>query len=65
MAYLKEKDPELYNNLYETHDGAKFNEDKSSWNKEYLAQIQVDLADNFSRQRVDHLFEVARYIKSI
>ena len=65
VAYLKEKDPELYNNLYETHDGEKFNEDKSSWDKKYLNQILVDLSDNFSRQRVDHLFEVAQYIKSI
>jgi hypothetical protein len=65
VAYLKEKDPELYNQLYETHDGTKFNKDKSSWDKKYLNQILVDLSDNFSRQRVDHLFEVARYIKSI
>jgi hypothetical protein len=65
VAYLKEKDPELYNQLYETHDGTKFNEDKSSWDKKYLNQIQVDLSDNFSRQRVDHLFEVAQYINSI
>ncbi len=49
-------------NLYETHDGGVFETDSSKWDKAYVNNIMVELSDNFSRERVEHLKKVVRHM---
>lgn len=47
--------------LYDKHDG-NINNDKKMWNEDYLCKVQVQILDNFSRERLKHLKEVVRYL---
>lgn len=51
--------------LYVEHDGREFITDKSKWNDEYMSKIMVQVVDNFSHERVDHLKEVVRYLRPV
>lgn len=51
------------NNLYEKHDGRTFNNDKNSWNDDYMNQLMVQVISNFSHERVEHLKEVVRTLR--
>lgn len=53
---------EEYNDLWEPYDGIKLESDKSKWNKYYFASVEVDLADNFSKERFKHILEVGRHV---
>lgn len=44
--------------LYAPHDGTAFSADEAAWTKEYMNGLLVDLVDNFSRERVEHLMKV-------
>lgn len=48
--------------LYDSHDGEVFGVDKSAWNDEYMSKIMVQVVDNFSHERIDHLKEIIRYL---
>jgi hypothetical protein len=48
--------------VYVEHDGRPFN-DKSTWNNDYMDKLMSQLATNFSKERIDHLKEVVRYLR--
>ncbi|MGG3449765.1 hypothetical protein [Domibacillus aminovorans] len=48
-------------NIIEKHEGEKF-ESKDNWDKEYASSIKVDLVDNFSAERIEHIKEVQTYV---
>ena len=45
-------------NLYTPHDGYQFIKDSSKWDDNYMNELMVDLIDNFSHERVNHLKQV-------
>lgn len=51
--------------LYDEHDGEKLIEDKLQWNDEYMDLLMVQVVDNFSHERLDHLKEVVRYLRPV
>lgn len=50
--------------LYAEHDGREFNLDKSTWNKDYMNKLMVQVVSNFSHERVNHLKDVVSYLNS-
>lgn len=48
--------------LYDEHDGAELDYDKSNWTNEYMDKLMVQVVGNFSHERVDHLKQVVRYL---
>lgn len=51
-----------FNNIWETHNGLSLDNNKMNWDKDYFAAVEVDLSDNFSKERFNHILEVARYV---
>jgi len=49
--------------LYDAHDGRTLNSDKSAWNDDYMNNLMVQVVDNFSHERLNHLMEVVRYLR--
>ncbi|MBS4879923.1 MAG: hypothetical protein KH138_06405 [Firmicutes bacterium] len=49
-------------NIYDAHDGERLNFDVSSWNEEYLNQQMVAVVTSFSRERIDLLKNMVRYL---
>jgi hypothetical protein len=47
--------------LYEAHEGAPPNNDKTAWDEKYFNSQLGDLLFNFSRERIDHLEKVCAY----
>ena len=50
--------------LYEVHDGRDF-QDKSTWDDNYMNKLMVQVVNNFSKQRVNHLKEVVEYLRPV
>ncbi|MTN82227.1 hypothetical protein GMB34_13840 [Turicibacter sanguinis] len=50
--------------LYEEHDGRDF-QDKSTWNDSYMNKLMVQVVNNFSHERVEHLKDVIHYLRPI
>jgi len=48
--------------LYEAHDGRDMSSDMSAWNDDYMNKLMVQVVDNFSHERIDHLKKVVRYL---
>lgn len=48
--------------LYEAHDGRDF-QDQSTWDDNYMNKLMVQVVNNFSKQRVNHLKEVVQYLR--
>lgn len=48
--------------LYDKHDGAELDYDKSNWTNEYMDKLMVQVVGNFSHERIDHLKQVVRYL---
>ena len=51
--------------LYDAHDGRAFVEDSSAWNDDYMNKLMVQVVGNFSRERLDHLKKVVRYLRPV
>lgn len=51
--------------LYDEHDNGALVEDKAKWDDEYMANVMVELMDNFSYERLNHLKEVVRYLRPV
>lgn len=51
--------------LYESHDSREFKLDKSEWNDDYMDNLLVQVISNFSRERVQHLQDVVRYLRPV
>lgn len=50
--------------LYDKHNGEELIEDKSKWNAEYISRLMTKLISNFSHERINHMKEVVKYLKS-
>lgn len=48
--------------LYDEDNGAKYETDKSNWDKDYMNHQLVEVIDNFSRERLYHLTEVCQQV---
>lgn len=49
-------------NIYDEHDGETLNYDVTGWNEDYLNEQMVAVVNNFSKERVDLLKGMVRYI---
>lgn len=48
--------------LYDVHDGEKFNNDISTWTKDYMDEQMVKVIDNFSKERISFLKKICGYL---
>lgn len=48
--------------MYEEHDGREVSYDKSKWNTDYMNTKMVQIVDNFSKERLEHLKQVVHFI---
>ena len=53
---------EKMGNIYTEHDGEVLNFDVSSWNKDYLNQQMVIVVNSFSKERIDLLKGMVRFL---
>lgn len=51
--------------LYDSHDGRRFEEDKSAWNDDYMNKLMVQVVGNFSIERIKHLKNVVRHLHPV
>lgn len=51
--------------LYDVHDGTKLEYDRTKWNDEYLNLLSVQLIDNFSHERINHIKQVIQYLHPV
>ena len=58
LRYAEEK----LDNLYEEHDSKGFREDSTTWTEDYLSDVKQDLSFNFSKERLDHYYKVAKFV---
>ena len=49
--------------LYDAHNGEELIQDRSKWDEDYLSTQMVEVVDNFSHERLNHLKEVVRYLR--
>lgn len=49
-------------NLYDEHDGEALKYDVTGWDEDYLNEQMVEVVNNFSKERVDLLKSMVRYI---
>ena len=50
--------------LYDKHDGEEFITDKSKWDEDYITKLKKDIQKNFSNERLKHMKDVAKYLKT-
>lgn len=60
-----EKETASIKRLYDEHDGNAFNNNKETWNDEYMNILMVQVVENFSHERIKHLKEVVRYLRPV
>ncbi|RHH39038.1 hypothetical protein DW204_14410 [Phocaeicola plebeius] len=51
-----------FSNLYDVHDGGSFEQNKAAWSKDLLNNVQDDLESNFSRERLDFYYNLAKEV---
>ena len=51
--------------LYDIHDGRKFELNRANWNNNYMDKQMVQLLSNFSKERIQHIKDVIRYLNPI
>lgn len=51
--------------LYDKHDGREFIPDAAQWNDDYMNKLMVQVVNNFSHERIDHLKEVVKYLRPV
>lgn len=51
--------------LYDVHDGREFISDCSLWNDDYMDKLMVQVVNNFSHERIEHLKEVVHYLRPV
>ena len=49
-------------NLYDEHDGEKFDYDVTKWNRDLLNNQMVNMINNFSHERLDYITSLIRHI---
>lgn len=60
-----EKETASIKGLYDEHDGRAFNNNKETWNDEYMDRLMVQVVRNFSHERIKHLKDVVRYLRPV
>lgn len=60
-----ESDSRAMPGLYDQHDGKELISDRSQWNEEYMNSQMVQVVNNFSHERLDHLKSVVRYLRPV
>lgn len=60
-----EKEAASIKGLYDEHDGRAFNNNKETWNDEYMNRLMVQAVRNFSHERIKHLKDVVRYLRPV
>lgn len=60
-----ENKAESMKGLYDVHDGKDFEKDKAKWNDNYMNEQMVKLISNFSRERIEHVKKVVRYLRPV
>lgn len=53
---------ETMGNIYTEHDGEKLNFDVTAWNEDYLNEQMVTVVNSFSKERIDLLKSMVRYL---
>lgn len=48
--------------LYDEHDGAELDYDKSNWSEDYMNMLMVEVVGNFSHERIDHLKQLVSFL---
>ena len=51
--------------LYDEHDGRELKSDRTEWNDDYMNMLMVQVVGNFSRERLEHLKQVVRYLRPV
>lgn len=51
--------------LYDEHDGRELISDESQWNDDYMDKLMVQVVNNFSHERIDHLKDVVRKLRPV
>lgn len=51
-----------FSNLYDVHDGSSFEENKAVWSEDLLFSVKNDLDFNFSRERLDFYYNLAKEV---
>lgn len=51
--------------LYDTHDGKELVSDRSAWDDNYMDKQMVEVMWNFSRERLNHLRQVIRFLRPV
>lgn len=65
--YREEYDYCIKNNVFDIHSDSGFTPlrmDKSRWDREYWIHLCLDLKKNMSKERLDHMIEVAKVVHS-
>ena len=60
-----EKEAASMSGLYDPHDGRDFIMDSAEWNDDYMSLLMVQVIDNFSHERLDHLKDVVRHLRPV
>lgn len=60
-----EREVKLIEGLFDIHDGRDFKTDSSLWDEDYMAELMVQVVNNFSLERIKHLKEVVRYLRPV
>ena len=51
--------------LYDTYDGKEFEMNKENWNDNYMNKQMVQLVNNFSHERINHIKDIVHYLRPV
>lgn len=51
--------------LYDTHDGKDFITDEALWTDDYMDKLMVQVVNNFSHERIEHLKDVVHHLRPV
>ncbi len=51
--------------LYDQHDGRELQNDKSTWDDNYMDKLMVQVVNNFSKERLEHLKAVVKHLRLV
>jgi len=51
-----------FSDLYDVHNGESFNQDSATWSEDLLFTVKNELDSNFSRERLDYYFDLAKVV---
>ena len=57
-SYAESKFPDLY----EAHNGVTFNQNPATWSEPLLFSVKNELDSNFSRERLDYYYDLAKVV---